>query len=195
MKRILLLVVLVTLAAVSVMGQDYGQAVRTNSLTRAMLEDLGMSEDEIQDLLDLQNQYMNRRAERSREIRELKRRLAEEFNSPDVSTRRINRLVRKINQYNLDEDLDQVGLYQKTRQRFGEERWNEVVRGTNAQDPLRTRTEEQEQTREQVRADSSDSDDTPVQTQTRTGDSGNAGNSGGAGSGSGSPTGSPGKNN
>lgn len=178
MKRIVILVILVSLAAVSVMGQDYGAAVRTNTLTRVMLEELDFADDQIDDILDQQNRYMHEKAERVRNVNELKLKITDEFNSTNANLRKINRLLERISRLNLDQDKEQAELYVHTRQMFGVDRWETVVRGTDAQNPLRAMTEETVQTRVQVRDDSGD--ETPVQTQTRTSESSNGSNSSGS---------------
>lgn len=154
MKRFAILILLVSLAAAAAMGDEYnyGFAVRTSTLTRTMLQNLDFSGEQVEEILRMQNRYMAEKTVRNGKIAVLKLKLAEEFNSSDASTRKINRLVRRINQHNLDQDLEQVRLYQQTRHMFGEERWSEVVRGSNAQDPIRTMTEDpiQEQTRDQT---------------------------------------------
>ncbi len=58
MKRIALLLILVGLTAVTVMGQEeitYRYALRTQTLTRSMLEGLEMSDNQIREILNHQS--------------------------------------------------------------------------------------------------------------------------------------------
>lgn len=181
MKRILILIILVSLAAVAVMGQneEYRYALRTQTLTRTMMENLDLPEDQIRAILRLQNQYRIKAERGAEETGEYKRKIAAEFNSPNANLRRINRWLGSVNEIRLELEIAQAALYQQTRNRFGEERWNEVVRGTDVHDPLRIRTEEplQTQTRETSQDGSDSGNAEPSKTQTRTGSSDDADNS------------------
>lgn len=183
MKRILILIILVSLAAVAAMGDevvDFGYHLRTQTVTRAMLQYLGLPESDIEDVLALQYQYRLRAARGTEDIDVLKAKVAGELNSPNANLRRINRWLSNINKIELKQKIARVEVYQFTRRTLGEEQWNKVV-GSSVQDPDLASTEiplqDRDRTTEQLRDGSESGNTVRTTTQTRTGSSDDNNNS------------------
>ena len=168
MKRIALLFLFIALATGAVMGQsiDVQLAVTTQSLTQAMLEDLNLSDAEIRNILQLQEQFRLLKEQNALELNVIKAQLAQMLYNADTNDAEVNLLLEKAGELRLEQEKAQVQTYQNIRKEMGEECWSDLMK------QIRTRSQTRQQT----------------QTNTRTPGNGSS-NSSGSFSGSGSSAG------
>ena len=165
MKRIALIILLISLAAGVVMGQpvDLQLAVATQALTWNMLQEFNLTDTEIQNILALQEQFRLRKEENNLDLNVIKAQIARMLYKPDANTAEVNRLLERASDLRLEQEIAQVKAYQGIRREMGEEEWTKLM----------GRTRERIQTRQQ----------TPASTRTSTGsDSGSQSGSGSSGS-------------
>ncbi len=129
MKRIVLLVILVSLAAVGVMGQDVGLqlAVATQALNPNMLLDLGLTQIEADEILALQEQFRLRKEQSDLEMNVIKAEIAQKLYYADANTSEIGRRLEEASQLRLRLEKDQVETYLRIRNQLGEEHWSELM--------------------------------------------------------------------
>jgi len=147
MKRITLIFLLISLAAVTVMGQDINLqlAVATQALTRTMLEDLDLTGAEIQNILRLQEQFRLTREENTLELNVIKARIAQMLYKPDANTAEVGQLLERASQLRLEQEMAQVEAYQGIRKEMGEDCWSDLM--TRAREKTRERQQNQTSTR------------------------------------------------
>jgi len=171
MKRIVLLILLISLAAAAVIAQpvDLQLAIATQALTRPMLERLDLTAAEIENILQLQEQFRLRKEENNLDLNVIKAQIAQMLYKPDANIAEVSRLLEKASQLRLEQEIAQVEAYQSIRKEMGEEEWTKLM--------------EQVRTRAQARAQA----ETGTQTSTRTNTRTNTPSDSGSQSGSASP--------
>jgi hypothetical protein len=143
MKRIALLVILVSLTAIGVMGQEVGlqMAVATQALNPNMLLDLGLTQTEADEILALQEQFRLGKEQSDLELNIIKARIAQKLYYADANTSEIGRLLEEASQLRLRLEKDQVETYLRIRNQLGEDHWSELMQRVRVQ----TRARQQEQ--------------------------------------------------
>ena len=148
MKRIALLVILVSLAAVGVMGQDVGLqlAVATQALNQNMLLDLGLTQIEVDEILALQEQFRLRKEQSDLEMNVIKAQIAQKLYYADANTSEIGRLLEEASQLRLRLEKDQVEIYLRIRNQLGEEHWSDLMQLTRERTRARLQVQEDSKT-------------------------------------------------
>jgi hypothetical protein len=159
MKRIALLVILVSLAAVGVMGQDVGLqlAVATQALNQNMLSDLGLTQTEADEILALQEQFRLRKEQSDLEMNVIKAQIAQKLYYADANTSEIGRRLEEASQLRLTLEKDQVETYLLIRNQLGEDHWSELMQRVRAQKRARQQEQEDSGTRTRNNSNSSPS--------------------------------------
>ena len=185
MKRIILLVILVSLAAVGVMGQDISLqlAVATQALNQNMLSDLGLTQNEAGEILRLQERFRLRKEQNDLEMNVIKAQIAQKLYYADANTSEIGRLLEEASQLRLRLEKDQVETYLRIRNQLGEDHWSELMSQVRERTRIRQQLA-QENSGTQARSGSDSSSNS------RSGSSGsNSSSNGSSGSGSSSSSG------
>ncbi len=162
MKRIALIILLISLAAGAVMGQpvDLQLAVATQALTWNMLQEFNLTDTEIQNILALQEQFRLRKEENNLDLNVIKAQIAQMLYKPDANTAEVNRLLERASDLRLEQEIAQVKAYQGIRREMGEEEWTKLMERTREriqtrqQTPASTRTNSQTNTRTSTGSDS-----------------------------------------
>ena len=166
MKRIALLFLLISLAAGIVMGQpiDLQLAVTTQALTQNMLQELNLTQLEIQNILRLQEQFRLLKEENNLEMNVLKAQIAQMLYKSDDNTAEVGRLLEQASELRLEQEIAQVEAFQGIRKEMGEESWTKLMQQIRA----KTQARAQSQT------------NTQTNTRSNSGSSGSSSNSGGS---------------
>jgi len=153
MKRIVLLVFFITIVAGAVMGQtiDLQLAVTTQALTQNMLEQLNLTESEIQNILKLQEQFRLLKEQNNLEMNVVKARIAQELYKPDANNAEVARLLEQASELRLEQELAQVETYQEIRKEMKEENWSKLMQ------QIRTKTQQRQQAQTNTRTDTQSS--------------------------------------
>ena len=147
MKRIAALIILFSLVAAVVMGQDIDLqlAVATQALNQNMLMDLDMTEAETGEILALQEQFRLRKEQTALELNIIKAQIAQKLYYPDANSNEVNRLLEKASDLRLEQEKAQVQAYLQIRNQIGEENWSELL--LRARNIIRNRERVQPETR------------------------------------------------
>ncbi len=141
MKRIALLILIISLAAGTVMAQtvDLQLAVATQTLTRNMLQQLNLSETEIQNILQLQEQFRLTKEQNNLDLNVIKAQIAQMLYKPDADTAEVSRLLERASDLRLEQEIAQVKAYQGIRKEMGEGEWAKLM------EQVRTRAQARQQ--------------------------------------------------
>lgn len=134
MKKKTTLVMLFILTASVLMAQNINQqmAVTTQELDRNVLKELGLSEDEIEQITEIREQFREVRERTNLERNVIKAQLAQELYGPDADEREINRMLERASELRLEQERVQVHTYLQIRRLLGEEKWSEILRKIRA---------------------------------------------------------------
>ncbi len=143
MKRIATLILLFSLAAVTVMGQDIDlqMAVATQALNQNMLMELDMTEAEAGKILALQEQFRLIKEQTALDLNVIKAQIAQKLYYPDAKSNEVNRLLEKASDLRLEQEKAQVEAYLQIRKQIGEENWSKLL--LRARAVLRSRQQAQ----------------------------------------------------
>ncbi|GEM_PF-1397368 len=158
MKRIALLILLISLAAGAAIAQtvDLQLAVATQALTQNMLQELNLSDTEIQNILKLQEQFRLRKEQSNLDLNVIKAQIAQMLYKPDANTAEVKRLLERASDLRLEQEIAQVEAYQGIRKEMGEEEWTKLMQQirTRAQARQQAQTDAQSNTRTNTRSSS-----------------------------------------
>lgn len=173
MKRFALLILLISLAAGAAMAQtvDLQLAVATQALTQNMLQNFNLTDTEIQNILQLQEQFRLRKEQNNLDLNVIKAQIAQMLYKPDANTAEVKRLLERASDIRLEQEIAQVETYQGIRKEMGEEEWMKLMQ------QIRTRAQARQQAQSNTRTNNSSNS-------SRQGGSGSYGGSSSSGSGS-----------
>ncbi len=149
MKRIALLILLISLAAGAAIAQtgDLQLAVATQALTQNMLQELNLTDAEIQNILQLQEQFRLRKEQNRLELNVIKAQIAQMLYKPDANTAEVSRLLEKASQLRLEQEIAQVETYQGIRKEMGEKEWTKLMQQIRARAQASTQSNNRTNTR------------------------------------------------
>ncbi len=149
MKRIALLILLISLAAGAAIAQtgDLQLAVATQALTQNMLQELNLTDAEIQNILQLQEQFRLRKEQNRLELNVIKAQIAQMLYKPDANTAEVGRLLERASQLRLEQEIAQVETYQGIRKEMGEKEWTKLMQQIRARAQASTQSNNRTNTR------------------------------------------------
>ncbi len=149
MKRIALLILLISLAAGAAIAQtgDLQLAVATQALTQNMLQELNLTDAEIQNILQLQEQFRLRKEQNRLELNVIKAQIAQMLYKPDANTAEVSRLLEQASELRLEQEIAQVETYQGIRKEMGEKEWTKLMQQIRARAQASTQSNNRTNTR------------------------------------------------
>ena len=159
MKRIALLILLISLTAGAVMGQpiDLQLAVTTQALTQNMLRELNLTHAEIQNILRLQEQFRLLKEENNLEMNVLKAQIAQMLYKSDANTAEVGRLLEQASELRLEQEIAQVEAFQGIRREMGEESWTKLMQQIRTKTQARAQSQSQTNNQTNTRSNSGSS--------------------------------------
>jgi hypothetical protein len=144
MKRLIVVLIVLQLAVGAVFGQDIAIqiSVASRPLDPVLLAQVGLNRDEIEEILELQEQFRLVKERTNVELDVIKAQIARLLYLNENEFSEIDRLLEQAADLRLEQERAQVQTYLKIRSQLGEETWSELVK--------RIRT----QVRNQIRQDS-----------------------------------------
>ena len=130
MKRKLLLILLIVLTAGFLSAQsavDLQLAITTQALTKPLLEELGLSGEQIDNILEYQNEYLLQKEAAAIDLNVIKAQLAQLLYKADSDQEEIDKLLEQAGQLRLEQEKAQVRTYNRIRQEMGEKKWSELM--------------------------------------------------------------------
>jgi len=132
MKRIALIILLISLAAGAVMGRgqstvDPLTAVTNQALTPAMLEEINLSDEQIEKIIGYQLEYHLVTEEINNDLDMVKAKIVQMLNKSEVDTAVMNGLLEEAAILSLALDKKQMNAYLHTRGVMGDECWSELT--------------------------------------------------------------------
>jgi len=158
---------LITILAIFFISAAWISAVEI--YTEETLSQLGLPQDQITQILQIQEKYQNQIREAALEMNVYKAKLAKMLYSNNPNMDQVRKLLEESLQYRLQSEMAAIKQRTETRKAMGEENWQKMVQLQN-----RLQKEEQNMTQTRTR--------TQAQTESQNGtgtSSGNAGSSGG----------------
>jgi hypothetical protein len=135
MKRLIVVIMALQLAAAAVFGQDIGLqiSVASRPLDPGLLAQVGLNRDEIEEVLELQEQFRLVKERTNVELDVIKAQIARLLYLNENEFSEIDRLLEQAGELRLEQEKFLFRTMSQIRTLFGEDRWSELVKRIRTQ--------------------------------------------------------------